>query len=255
MRIRSFITLVAMLGAPLFAGDEVGYYAIGYSNTGTSPVVTDSSAATAAGCPSTVASSAPKAAESTPMETSTPVEASTPIETGSTTSASNNGGKVWAAKAAIAIPFNTGNASLYENFSFNLGIKRFLPTDIPNLTVPLEAELTFIWLGGEFDSYHGDYFEGFNFDLYIHALARYSPVSFFYVEAGLEIGSIIFSTIHGEGDDYDDGVIRFGIPLGFGFKLLDTFEIGQRLIMGIPNYAKDVGSLFRYEIVSVSYLF
>ena len=249
MRIRSFITLVAMLGMPLFAGDEVGYYAIGYSNTGTSPVVTDSSAATATGCPSTVASSAPQAVQSTPMETSAP------IETGSTTSASDNGAKVWAAKAAIAIPFNTGNAHLYENFSFTLGIKRFLPTDIPNLTVPLEAELTFIWLGGEFDSYYGDYFEGFNFDLYIHALARYSPVSFFYVEAGLEIGSVIIPVIHGEGDDFDDGIIRFGIPIGFGFKLLDTFEIGQRFIFGIPDYAREVGSLFRYEIVSVSYLF
>ena len=241
MRIRSFITLVAMLGMPLFAGDEVGYYAIGYSNTGASPVVTDSSAATAAGCPSTVASSAPQTTPNTPIETSAP------IETGSTTSASDNGAKVWAAKAAIAIPFNTGNAHLYENFSFTLGIKRFLPTDIPNLTVPLEAELTFIWLGGEFDSYYKDYFEGFNFDLYIHALARYSPVSFFYVEAGLEIGSVIFSTIHGAGDGFNDG--------GFGFKLLDTFEIGQRFIFGIPDYARDIGSLFRYEIVSVSYLF
>ena len=249
MRIRPFITLVAMLGMPLFAGDEVGYYAVGYSNTGASPVVTDSSAATAAGYSSTVASSAPQTTPNTPIETSAPVE------TGSTTSASDNGGKVWAAKAAIAIPFNTGNVHLYENFSFTLGIKRFLPTDIPNLTVPLEAELTFIWLGGEFDSYYKDYFEGFNFDLYIHALARYSPVSFFYVEAGLEIGSVIFSTIHGEGDGFNDGVIRFGIPIGFGFKLLDTFEIGQRFIFGIPDYARDIGSLFRYEIVSVSYLF
>ena len=248
MRIRSFITLVAMLGMPLFAGDEVGYYAIGYSNTGTSPVVKDSSAATAAGCPSTVASSAPQAVQSTPMETSAP------IETGSTTSASDNGAKVWAAKAAIAIPFNTGNAHLYENFSFNLGIKRFLPTDIPNLTVPLEAELTFIWLAGEYE-YGSDYFEGFNLELYIHALARYSLVSFFYVEAGLEIGSAIIPAIRGDEDDFEDNILRFGIPLGFGFKLLDTFEIGQRLIMGIPNYAKGVGSLFRYEIVSVSYLF
>ena len=249
MRIRSFITLVAMLGAPLFAGGEVGYYAIGYSNTGTSHATADSSAVTAAGCPSTVASSAPQTTPSTPIETSAPVE------TGSTTSASNDGEKVWAAKAAFAIPFVTRDVHLYDNFSFSLGIKRFLPTDIPNLTVPLEAELTYIWLSGEFDNSFGeDYFNGFNIDLYINALARYSPVSFFYVEAGLEIGFTIIPEIRGDRYDYDD-IFRFGMPIGFGFKLLDTFEIGQRFIFGIPDYSYFFGSLFRYEIVSVSYLF
>lgn len=243
MRLRLFIATLAMLVAPLLAADAVGYYATGYTATGFSgmnvPVKPDSSSTQS---PST---QSPSAQESSVQESSE----SLPQLSESSSAGHDDAEKIWAASIAFALPFYT-NSDFYgygEGFAFDLSLKRFVSTPVRNLSVPVEVEISFAWYEGEFDSYkYDDWYSWFTLDLYNNILARYTFFSVFYVEAGIEWG---FNIITEPGEDiYEPSFFRLGLPIGFGLRVANIIECGERVVFTTDDY-------IRYEILSFAILF
>jgi hypothetical protein len=234
MRFRLILALIALSVAPLLAGGEVGYYASGYGNKGytrnPSPVKKDSASTT---------------------YTSETAEQSTAA--GSTL-------KKWGITLALSLPISMDGdfyqySSSDDNIEFDIIVKRFIETGNRYLTIPIELEASFFWIGGEYEyrsysSYYGydyrdrEYYESF-FELSNNILARFAPLSFFYVEGGIEWG-INFSP---------KGCFTLGIPMGFGFRIADTIEIGERVTIGLTDRNATVGSVTRFQVLSLSVVF
>jgi hypothetical protein len=65
------------------------------------------------------------------------------------------------------------------------------------------------------------------------------------VEGGIEWG-INFSP---------KGCFTLGIPMGFGFRIADTIEIGERVTIGLTDRNATVGSVTRFQVLSLSVVF
>lgn len=232
MRKRLIIALVALFGAPLFACGAVGYYETGYSNQGY--VGEFCSAA---------------------RDTST-VTITEPIDDV----------RKWALSAAFAYPFLT-DGGLYQSDSWaaDIALKRFFGLPVPFLSLSVELEISFNYLSGEtesggYSSYYGyyddyDYFDGFNLDIYNNILARFTPLSFLFVETGIEWGFSVIDDMYGEEDDVYNNFFHFALPIGYGFRIANRFEIGERFYFGLDRYASHLGTMIRYQIIYVSVLF
>ena len=133
------------------------------------------------------------------------------------------------------------------------------------LSLSVELEISFNYLSGEtessrYSSYYGyyddyDYFDGFNLDIYNNILARFTPLSFLFVETGIEWGFSVIDDMYGEDDDIYNNFFHIALPLGYGFRIANRFEIGERFYFGLDRYASHLGSMIRYQIVYVSVLF
>ena len=94
-----------------------------------------------------------------------------------------------------------------------------------------------------------------SFLIYNNILARFTPLSFVYVETGIEWGFSVFDDLYGEDDDIYNNFFHIALPLGYGFRIANRFEIGERFYFGLDRYASHLGSMIRYQIVYVSVLF
>ena len=231
MRIRFLIALVAMFGTPLFACGAIGYYETGYSNTG----YVGESCSSAKGTSSI------------------------------TITEPDDGVRKWAVSAAFAYPFLVGSgANQYsENFAFDLALKRFFQLPIHFLSVSVELELSLNFISGEIESSsyyynyydHYSYFDGMDLDIYNNVLARFTPLWFLYVETGIEWGFSVYDNLYGDDDEVYNKTFHIALPLGFGFRIANRFEIGERIYFGLDNYASHIGNMIRYQIIYVSVLF
>ena len=232
MRKRLIIALVALFGAPLFACGAVGYYEAGYSNQGY--VGEFCSAA---------------------RDTST-VTITEPIDDV----------RKWALSAAFAYPFlMSGEVNQGDSWAADIALKRFFGLPVPFLSLSVELEISFNYLSGEtessrYSSYYGyyddyDYFDGFNLDIYNNILARFTPLSFLFVETGIEWGFSVIDDMYGEEDDVYNNFFHFALPIGYGFRIANRFEIGERFYFGLDRYASHLGTMIRYQIIYVSVLF
>ena len=243
MRLRLFIAFL-MLGTPLLAAEPLGYYATGYEAIGfdnvNAPVVADSSTAQSA---SAQVSTEPSTTSSSPSFFSS-------LFSGGPSADDGNGEKNWAASFAFAFPFyyQSDFWGYANGFAFDLSLKRFISVPVRNLSVPVEVEISIACYDGEFDGgyRYDDYYSWITLDIYSNVLARYNLFSFFYVEGGIEWG---FNIITDPGESfYEPSLLRLGLPLGFGFRIANTVELGERVVFTTDRYT-------RYEVLSVAILF
>ena len=229
MRFRLILALIALSVAPLLAGGEVGYYASGYGNKGytrnPSPVKKDSASTT---------------------YTSETAEQST---------AAGSALKKWGITLALSLPISMDGdfyqySSSDDNIEFDIIVKRFIETGNRYLTIPIELEASFFWIGGEYEyrSYSYDYrdreyYESF-FELSNNILARFIPLSFFYVEGGIQWGYNF--------QPYSS--FTLGAPVGFGF-IIPPFEIGARATFGLTDYDSIIGGVNHYHFFAISVIF
>ena len=142
-----------------------------------------------------------------------------------------------------------------KNVGLSIIAKQSIRTGFWNLTIPIEIEASIFKIYGKHEhaldrrdsptttKIYTEHEESF-LDLTNNVLARFSPLSTFYVEGGLKWG---FTIIHNPS-------FTFGIPVGLGFTT-DMFEIGARVTFGLTDYTSTFGSVTLFQPIIFSIIF
>ncbi len=169
-------------------------------------------------------------------------------ETGEQSTAEDGVFKKWGVSLAFTRPVTKKlNWKDKNHTEFDFIAKRFIGTGSQYLTFPIEIETSFFMIHGEYESRHSkgytEYKKSF-FDLSNNILARFIPLSFFYVEGGIQWGYNF--------QPYSS--FTLGAPVGFGF-IIPPFEIGARATFGLTDYDSIIGGVNHYHFFAISVIF
>lgn len=164
--------------------------------------------------------------------------------------------KKWGVKFGFITPIPQNlNFNPNENSGLNIIAKRFIQTGIRNLTIPIEIEASFFRIFSKYEheavrsgtpiitKISSKYDDSF-FDLSNNVLARFNPLSWFFVEGGIKWGYNITPISN----------FIFGTPVGFGV-ITDIFEIGARVTFDLTDRDSNVGRVTHIQFISFSLIF